>query len=730
MRVCVAAAVALLCVTCAAGSVCEAQLPPQQAATFNATRSVTASCFDKFWVADGRHRYYFSIGGATVHAAVYSAAATLVSPPNPVAELVAGDAGDRAVQDGNLTAARFADVMAMAAFSDATGAVVRVLYIMDARRMRRLDLLGGTVSTVAGSAASGYANGVGSAASFLGGPTFLYVTDSGGAAIFVSQPTSNCVRLLRPSTGAVALATGVCGTPAVLSDVDTVGRFARPSAVTLDAAREVVGPAIYIADNARRKVFVSGNSGVRLVARFGSVKHVSQLAWGNANTTTTAGLVALSRDDPCKVFHVIDGELVPLGASAATTQCRGEGHDVVSLSATNVLVAHGGAVSQPLWRLTNCRLATTPANDGEATAVFLGTWWGIALLVGAIALLLALIGALGAVAWCGRSVPDDEQKSTTSSSCNEPFDGVFISPSVTSTSDDGTANSARERRRSAFCVECCTAIAAKQFQRMRFMGRGAAGTVYSVVLNAGVMVAVKQIDLVGDEADVLRQTADIEREVEMLSRLRHPNIVTYYGAVVDMAEFRVNLVMELVAGGSLGSLVRSQGEPLDEQVARNFLFQIVRGLAALHARGVAHRDLKCDNVLIHAERGTVKLADFGTAKCIAGLRTTAAHTFIGTPLFIAPEIIAGDAFNLLATDIWSLGILAIELFDCGNLPWPNFTSAAHAFVHIGGVGVPVIPNRIPAPGAEWIRRCTSRVAADRPTAADLLMDPWFNGVRT
>jgi hypothetical protein len=288
--------------------------------------------------------------------------------------------------------------------------------------------------------------------------------------------------------------------------------------------------------------------------------------------------------------------------------------------------------------------------------------------------------------------------------------------------------------------ERCLAVSTGNYHTGKVMGRGAHGCVYSVMLTDGSTIAMKEVGLVGSHDEIMKQTADVDREMKMLSTLRHRNIVMYYGAVADSANVSIKLFMEMVTGGSLGSLVRSIEKQLNEQPARRFVLQILEGLSYMHERGFVHRDLKSDNVLIDQASGFVKLADFGSVKRV-GNATNEAHaaqTVIGTPLFMAPEVmlpmmyedeevLCCDKFGYgKKADVWSLGIMVAELLDKGRVPWPNFSTPGHAFTHIcSSQSSPVIPGGISDEAAGFIKRCTQRDPSLRPNTRELMLDPWL-----
>jgi tRNA A-37 threonylcarbamoyl transferase component Bud32 len=287
------------------------------------------------------------------------------------------------------------------------------------------------------------------------------------------------------------------------------------------------------------------------------------------------------------------------------------------------------------------------------------------------------------------------------------------------------------------------------YTKGKLLGRGANGAVYAILLKDGSTIAMKEVALMGSGEEIQTQIHSVEHEAKLLHQLRHPNVVIYYGTTTDTHNYVMRLFMECVTGGSLGAMVRGMQEPLDPELGRNFARQIVLGLAYMHSRGVMHRDLKCDNVLRDESTGTVKLADFGTARIVQAVAThcvtRGAQTMIGTPLFMAPEVCGTDfsetgSSTPTATtasnnttergygrkaDIWSLGITIVELLNRGNPPWPDFPSPGHAFMYIAGGGAVRLPAHLTPLCRDFVERCLTRNPAGRPHAHELLLHPWL-----
>lgn len=148
---------------------------------------------------------------------------------------------------------------------------------------------------------------------------------------------------------------------------------------------------------------------------------------------------------------------------------------------------------------------------------------------------------------------------------------------------------------------------------------------------------------------------NIEQEIEILSKINHPNIVKYYGTFEK--KNCLNIVLEYCNGGSLSKLLKHY--KFDENMIRNYISQILDGLEYLHIHNIIHRDIKCANILMH--NSVCKLTDFGSAKILKGdINQTASMK--GTLNWMAPEIMKSEVPTRYS-DIWSIGCTVIEMFD-------------------------------------------------------------------
>jgi eukaryotic-like serine/threonine-protein kinase len=157
------------------------------------------------------------------------------------------------------------------------------------------------------------------------------------------------------------------------------------------------------------------------------------------------------------------------------------------------------------------------------------------------------------------------------------------------------------------------------------------------------------------------------REAETAAQLTHPNIVPIYS--VDERDGLVYFVMACVDGLTLARAIHENG-PLDPQECRRILIGIADALAYAHARGVVHRDIKPDNILLDAESGRPMVTDFGIARAVmeSDSRLTATGVAIGTPAYMSPEQAAGDREIDGRSDLYSVGVLAYQML-AGELPF-------------------------------------------------------------
>ncbi|XP_024974916.1 mitogen-activated protein kinase kinase kinase 5-like [Cynara cardunculus var. scolymus] len=257
-----------------------------------------------------------------------------------------------------------------------------------------------------------------------------------------------------------------------------------------------------------------------------------------------------------------------------------------------------------------------------------------------------------------------------------------------------------------------------QWQKGKLIGRGTFGSVYvGANRETGALCAMKEVEILPDDPKSVECIKQLQQEINVLSQLKHPNIVQYYGS--EIVGDRFYIYLEYIHPGSINKYARDHCGGMTESIVRNFTRHIVSGLAYLHGTKTIHRDIKGANLLVDAN-GVVKLADFGMAKHLTGQVDLSLK---GSPYWMAPELLLGEKQKdscpdlALAVDIWSLGCTIIEMMN-GKPPWSEYEGPAAMFKVIKET--PPIPETMSSDGKDFLRCCFVRNPAERPTANMLL----------
>uniref|UniRef100_A0A7N0RC40 non-specific serine/threonine protein kinase n=1 Tax=Kalanchoe fedtschenkoi TaxID=63787 RepID=A0A7N0RC40_KALFE len=261
------------------------------------------------------------------------------------------------------------------------------------------------------------------------------------------------------------------------------------------------------------------------------------------------------------------------------------------------------------------------------------------------------------------------------------------------------------------------------------LGCGAVKKVYRAFdQEEGIEVAWNQVKL-GKLTHHHSGPDDLTRvynEVKLLKKFRSDHIIALYHVWKDEERNVLNFITEAFTSGDLRKYTRKHRH-VSLKALKKWCWQILKGLEYLHTNElcVIHRDLNCSNVFINGNTGLVKIGDFGLAAAVGNTKNHEAHSMLGTPEFMAPEVYA-ESYNELV-DVYSFGMCVLELVTV-EVPYSECVNPAQVYRKVVSGIRPQGLDKVRDAGVRgFIDKCLAE-AGVRPSASDLLKDPFFEGV--
>ncbi|CAN1853330.1 Serine/threonine-protein kinase fray2 [Linum perenne] len=272
-------------------------------------------------------------------------------------------------------------------------------------------------------------------------------------------------------------------------------------------------------------------------------------------------------------------------------------------------------------------------------------------------------------------------------------------------------------------------VSAEDYKLYEEVGEGVSATVHrALCIPLDEIVAIKVLDLEKCNNDL----DGIRREVHTMTLIDHPNVLRAHCSFT--AGHNLWVVMPYMAGGSCLHIMKSAyPEGLEEPVIATLLREILKALVYLHSHGFIHRDVKAGNILIDSN-GAVKLADFGVSACMfdTGDRQRSRNTFVGTPCWMAPEVMQQLHGYEFRADVWSFGITALELAH-GHAPFSKYPPMKVLLMTLQNAPPGLDyerDKRFSKSFKELVAACLVKDPKKRPTSEKLLNHHFFKHARS
>ncbi|MBR2845239.1 MAG: Stk1 family PASTA domain-containing Ser/Thr kinase [Solobacterium sp.] len=258
---------------------------------------------------------------------------------------------------------------------------------------------------------------------------------------------------------------------------------------------------------------------------------------------------------------------------------------------------------------------------------------------------------------------------------------------------------------------------ANRYEVFKHIGQGGMADVFlavDTILNRQVAIKILRSELSTDAVSVLR----FEREAQAATALTHPNIVDIY----DVGDYKGHhyIVMEYVEGKTLKQVIQARGALLKEE-AVDIMKQLVSAISEAHKRGIIHRDIKPQNVIVKAD-GTIKVLDFGIALAKGSMQLTQANNVMGSVHYLAPELARGESASV-QSDIYALGIVLFEMLT-GDVPFKADSAVQVALMHMRNEmpSVRVFNPTLPQSVENIVIRATAKDRTQRYASCNEMLD--------